>query len=1229
MADLPIGSTPNIDLKKWAEDANPGATELNNNWQKIDDAVGDLETTKQDNISVTAPLIKSGNNLSINIDSTNFKVPSSKLDTIQPIHTASNFQVGKIGIGGPAHATFYTHNYGDSLIDGFLWVDGDIYVGGNVNQINEQNLYIQDRTIRLNDGGDNASAINGGIILQGASGSVYQSIIWDGSAFNISDTLNLASGKSFKLNGTTVIDSNRNISGSNGVFTGNINAANEILSGELTYNGNTKSNNPFLHITTGGNAQIGKFGGLQISTNYNAGTVPNNGILFYQDTNLYRDNANVLKTDGNFILGGSYLKSYGDIYSDNFSINYPYKGYYLGKSGSVFEKINATEMHVKSFVNDEVLTFNSELDVAKSSTKLTTTCNIVSNTGSLKVEHLTFSGKVFSDNDYVLLQSITRDSSSFDSSIAIGKVVYNTSSSVEQTYNYYKVYGSLTSANSGSIALNLGKDGDGFIRIRAISELSNKAYMNFSTFNTSSISLEAHTQLGDLTGVNSPAYGALNNAGFWSNNIYLEKNASVAGTLTAGDSNGIGNTFYAGRIKKNLITTDSGCPTLGNLFQVTSSIALADTPFNTTENVRQVNYSGSTGYIRASLPHSIGIPVRDKWYTVSCWIRKTDSVQQFFGFEPELGSADSYARPDERTGAYSNGSKIELSNEWQRVVCSFRWTSITPTSTFNLFLYFSYAIGTAQITAVQIEESENVSVYQKSNGVISSDSGYGMWAINGGFGGTIQNPVISLSDSGMYVNTDYILGKKDVGSNGIYIGNYQSKSGFNGIILNQDGQTFYNNNSSIFNFDTVNASASIASWNFNNKYLTNGNVYIGKDLYSVGFATNRMLLGSWNDSAPCMLAMGSPSTGGYLESGISANTFFFRLKQSGNTIMEVLPTSAQLAGWSITSESINNTVTGSNGYAIGLYTTTNGANRPRFITTWGDGTNTSGWGGNFITIGASSYINSANGQFTTTGWDTNDGTGGISVNVAGNNVLFAGVRKQGLTFVSGAAIAGWNFDNTKFWTGTPTGSGYFTTSGITLGSSGYISMKNFLVDTAGNVSTRNANISAGTISGSTITGGTVQTSTSGQRIILNGADNTQYFYTNSSSLSPIKLTPDIYGTYPFLKLSATDVAGFRVTNTPAENTNAWVQSSNTVAIVGASAISGSTEVGAFLNAYTNGNAYLAIKGQQVIKERQTGWTAGTGTANKGTFNYDTATTAQLAQRCKALEDVLRYHGLIN
>lgn len=56
---------------------------------------------------------------------------------------------------------------------------------------------------------------------------------------------------------------------------------------------------------------------------------------------------------------------------------------------------------------------------------------------------------------------------------------------------------------------------------------------------------------------------------------------------------------------------------------------------------------------------------------------------------------------------------------------------------------------------------------------------------------------------------------------------------------------------------------------------------------------------------------------------------------------------------------------------------------------------------------------------------------------------------------------------------------------------------------------------------------------------------------------------------------------------------------------------------------------IRLNGTKVIGVRDTGWTAATGTANKGAFVTGTATLSQCAERIKALEDALRSHGLIN
>jgi hypothetical protein len=57
------------------------------------------------------------------------------------------------------------------------------------------------------------------------------------------------------------------------------------------------------------------------------------------------------------------------------------------------------------------------------------------------------------------------------------------------------------------------------------------------------------------------------------------------------------------------------------------------------------------------------------------------------------------------------------------------------------------------------------------------------------------------------------------------------------------------------------------------------------------------------------------------------------------------------------------------------------------------------------------------------------------------------------------------------------------------------------------------------------------------------------------------------------------------------------------------------------------NSFM-VGSNAVVGSRKTGWAAATGTATRSTFDTSTATTAELAERLKALIDDLTTHGLI-
>jgi hypothetical protein len=65
-----------------------------------------------------------------------------------------------------------------------------------------------------------------------------------------------------------------------------------------------------------------------------------------------------------------------------------------------------------------------------------------------------------------------------------------------------------------------------------------------------------------------------------------------------------------------------------------------------------------------------------------------------------------------------------------------------------------------------------------------------------------------------------------------------------------------------------------------------------------------------------------------------------------------------------------------------------------------------------------------------------------------------------------------------------------------------------------------------------------------------------------------------------------------------------------------------------VNGDANVTGVWRVDDTQVVTNRRTGWAAPTGTATRTTFATSTVTTAQLAERVKALIDDLTTHGLI-
>lgn len=271
-------------------------------------------------------------------------------------------------------------------------------------------------------------------------------------------------------------------------------------------------------------------------------------------------NSNIFTNGTNVSIGGTTLtekfnlngnaKIWGDIYSDNFSGTDPYIGYYIGRSGSVFGKITANELHVKSFIADLEQALAGSQVISKSVAKIAVDFD---DTLSAYLEVESFEGyptmAVFADNDIIRLRSFSRTSGGLtilDNWIRVTLATsYNSdgyvngfnSTTKTQAYSFVQLSGSLIVAKKGTLALDYGQSGDGIIETVAVGATSGKPYQEIKTWTTAPYTdLTVKYRHGSLAGITDPVLGTLTGYGLYSDNAYL-KGKIVATSGKIGDWN--------------------------------------------------------------------------------------------------------------------------------------------------------------------------------------------------------------------------------------------------------------------------------------------------------------------------------------------------------------------------------------------------------------------------------------------------------------------------------------------------------------------------------------------------------------------------------------------------------------------------------------------------------------------------------------------------------------------
>lgn len=245
---------------------------------------------------------------------------------------------------------------------------------------------------------------------------------------------------------------------------------------------------------------------------------------------------------------------------------------------------------------------------------------------------------------------------------------------------------------------------------------------NLTNFNDAS-----KIRIGKLTGVSDPVFGDLDGYGGYIQKLFASKSAHISGTLTAGDENGFGATFYAGKIHRNAFVNSLDINfvtpvTVDNILVNPTGIGKVY-KFNTDIELNAQN--------NAWLLRNIGVQ-----YTLSFWIY-AESVGQI-----------NLLQNNKAIGMFQIAEGDTLG--WHRHKVTF--TLQPPRRKKNMIIALEPSFVTngafIYLTAPQLELGDIATQYQPTDDILNETNDYGAWLARGGIGGTIQNPLLRLNHDG-------------------------------------------------------------------------------------------------------------------------------------------------------------------------------------------------------------------------------------------------------------------------------------------------------------------------------------------------------------------------------------------------------------------------------------------------------------------------------------------------
>lgn len=252
-------------------------------------------------------------------------------------------------------------------------------------------------------------------------------------------------------------------------------------------------------------------------------------------------------------------------------------------------------------------------------------------------------------------------------------------------------------------------------------------------------------RVGKLSGITDPVFGKLDSYGGYFQKLFATTSAHISGTLTAGDENGFGSTFYAGKIHKNAF--------------VNSLEPSADVTPMTEAQLAGYEIANPIGMGQVfEVPLAISLTAQ-----TNSWLKETNNIK--IGREYTF-SFWTYCMCAGQLTILQNTQvigTIQIPHSqilgWHRQKVTFKMLDAgTNNVVFSISAAFNPLSGNDAdsaeqqkffFTAPQLESGSQATQYQPTDDIVTPlCEDYGAWFNRGGIGGTIQNPLIRMNDDG-------------------------------------------------------------------------------------------------------------------------------------------------------------------------------------------------------------------------------------------------------------------------------------------------------------------------------------------------------------------------------------------------------------------------------------------------------------------------------------------------